>query len=295
MGALPSDETTKSRQSDQDYRNARNLALIGLGLTLALVVLPLLVGGIEYKKPILSAAAVAVAVGAIVLFLTAYFVPKSEGKSSELLLQFLRDDGYPSLSRLQFFLWTSIIVFAFTWIAFIRLFNGVAPLPASFSASFPANLLAVMGISTASAVASSQVQYPAGQAPTCVGGKASPWEQLWGTMLQEPRKSNGAWTWAASLGRFQMLGWTVVSIGIYLTVLGNAVYHVWTHGSVASLSLPDIDTALLVLMGISHVGYVGSKYSSVQSSSGGSSAPVPPPAPSGGQAPAAAPPTPPKP
>ncbi|MFI5417926.1 MAG: hypothetical protein ACHQ2Y_03380 [Candidatus Lutacidiplasmatales archaeon] len=209
-----------------------------------------LYGAWYFDWPILGAAAISAIIGSSILFIAAYGLTKSN-YPSELLLQYLRDeDGIPSLSRLQLFLWTSIVVYAFTWVALIRLFSGTAAFSGSVSADLPPNLVAIMGISVGSALASAAIQRKVKPNPSYDKGS-------WSNILVEIDSSGHG---APSLGRFQMLAWTVISVTIYVTVLILRVAHFWSNGPVSTLTLPDLDTTLVVLMGISHTGYVGSKY-----------------------------------
>jgi hypothetical protein len=57
-----------------------------------------------------------------------------------------------------------------------------------------------------------------------------------------------------------MLGWTIVSIGIYAVIIYVEIHNTWVSGSAGALTLPDLDPTLLVLMGISQSGYLGAKY-----------------------------------
>jgi hypothetical protein len=238
------------------YRSSGRLAIVALVLS-GLLAAGLAYAGVQWAEPILSAAAASIALGSSILFVASYSVPPSTaGSGKERLRQFARDsDGYPSLAILQFFVWTGVIIFAFSWVAFIRIFSGVPAFPSSVS-TIPANLLAVMGVSASSTLASASV------GTLRITKKADGDTEKWNTLLEE---KNDEGQWRPSLGRFQMFAWTVISVGIYLAILFHTVAQFWNHGSVGSLALPDLDSALLVLMGISHAGYVGSKYISIDS------------------------------
>lgn len=220
----------------------------------------LIIEGYDYSKPIVSAAGVAIGIGSAVLFLVAEIVDPDWNHPGELLTQFLRDgEGDPSLSRLQFFAWTGVVIFAFSWVCFIRVFSGVP----TFPSAIPANVLAVMGISTGAALASSQVESLAKDAPTT---REESWGN-WSSMLAELTKNkfSGNWEMRPSLGRYQMFAWTVISIGIYVGILLTTVHQVWVGGGAGSLNMPDLDPTLVVLMGLSQAGFVGSKAISLSS------------------------------
>ncbi|MEA2008390.1 MAG: hypothetical protein U9O54_04660, partial [Chloroflexota bacterium] len=61
-----------------------------------------------------------------------------------------------------------------------------------------------------------------------------------------------------SLVKIQMLIWTLVSATIYLITFS----HWLEEGSPEGYALPDIDGALLVLMGVAQGGYIGGKLTS---------------------------------
>jgi hypothetical protein len=240
---------------DRDYRRGKLVAIVCLVLA-GLLVASLLYLGFRWGEPILLAAGVAGAVGSAILFVASYSVPRSTKHPSERLSQFARDpDGFPSLAILQFYVWTGVIVFAFSWITLIRIFSGVPAFPSSGSI-IPENLLAVMGVSAGSTLASAAVG-------TLRNDKDRGQDTAgWITLLEEQNDSKA---WNPSLGRFQMFAWTVVSVVIFLAILWHQIVPFWNHGSVGSLTLPDLNPTLLVLMGISHTGYVGSKYISINS------------------------------
>jgi len=251
-------QSEKQRAVEKKYKSARRWVIVAICLAgLAVAILAII--GVYYSQPIVTAAAIAILFGSSILFVAGYTVPKSEANPGERLSRYARDPkGYPSLAILQFFVWTGVIIFAFTWIAFIRVLGGVPAFP-SAGAAFPANLLAVMGISAGSTLASAAVGTVR---PRSEQGDVYPWT----TLLEEPVESNGNIVdWRPSLGRFQMFAWTVISIGIFLAILLHEVAPFWNHGAVGNLTLPDLDPTLLVLMGISHTGYVGSKYISLDS------------------------------
>ena len=157
------------------------------------------------------------------------------------LLNFLKDlKFWPSLSLMQFFSWTIVILFVFTWIYFVRLLSGVTDPPPGI----PANILALMGISTGATVASAGVSR---RYPREVSGKGQPWR----TVFCEGE--------SPSLGRLQMFAWTVIAILIYVYIVSSTLSGSRALASVELLGLPDIDPSLLVLMGFSQAGYVGSK------------------------------------
>ena len=158
----------------------------------------------------------------------------------------IRDfDWYPSLSRLQFFTWTVVVLFTYLFITLIRIFAG-AGLPDGLSE----NLLILMGISVASPVASapiSHIKYPQASSnsppPNPLPGYA--------TMLEEHGKP--------SVSRIQMFAWTWIGIIVYLSILFTNLNEKMALGDVNGLQIPDIDQMFLVLMGISQTAYISGK------------------------------------
>jgi hypothetical protein len=60
-----------------------------------------------------------------------------------------------------------------------------------------------------------------------------------------------------SLSRFQMFGWTWISIIIYLFVYGAELGN--NYSIVVNLTIPDVFPVLVVLMGLSQVVFLGAK------------------------------------
>jgi hypothetical protein len=152
-------------------------------------------------------------------------------------------DWDPSLSIFQFLLWTIIVLFSFFGIWLTRIFGGIT-IPVQ--GGIPTNLLAIMGISVVVPFVSNYLtnvkQIPPPQEP--IGLSA---------MLNEYDKP--------ALSRFQMFAWTWIGIIIYLLTLFSSVR---SFGPVQNLVLPDVDSTLVLLMGLSQVAFLGGKATSLQ-------------------------------
>jgi hypothetical protein len=154
-------------------------------------------------------------------------------------------DGTWSTSKFQWFLWLIFILFAYTAIWVLRAEQG------NFSAlnEIPVNLLTVLGFSTGTAAAakgitSGYVQTGRVQKP---GAPANAPPKDTGGIFQDD-------TGAPELAKIQMMGFTFIAIGIFLiTVIHQIASNDITAG------LPNIDSSLMVLMGISQGGYLGKK------------------------------------
>jgi len=114
---------------------------------------------------------------------------------------FCEEDVYPSLGRFQLVLWTFVIVFAFVTVSLVRIFSGVPG-----SATFPANILTLLGVNASSTVISYGISGPKYD----LGLKALDKKpEPLSTMLQENEQF--------SITRFQMFSWTIVALLIFLS------------------------------------------------------------------------------
>lgn len=213
---------------------------------------------------IVTAGGIAIAIGSAILFIGAVLPAADPDHPTERIKGYLRDEqGFPSLSRVQFFTWTFVIFFSLLWVTFIRILNGEPAFSGSFATDVPANLLAIMGLSTATVVAGSGVKNP--KTTQFALNKLAKEDLGWKAIIMEGGKGGKM---HPSLGRLQMLGWTIISVAFFMGLLLVKVHQVWVSGSASSLGLPDLDPTLVTLMGISQVGYVGAKYVAALSASG---------------------------
>jgi hypothetical protein len=160
-------------------------------------------------------------------------------------------DGAASTSKFQWFLWIVVIIFAYIVLWILRAKQG------DYSAikQVPVNLLTVLGFSTGTAAAAKGITAGYVQtgrvAKTTAAQKAAPAAgqaaASQGGILQD---DNGV----PELAKIQMTGFTVIAIGIFLATV---IHQVVSNPVITSL--PDIDSSLLVLMGISQGGYLGKK------------------------------------
>ena len=189
----------------------------------------------------------------IVLFLFffvywwAKFGNRSDRTESQAKLgDIIRDgSGFPSLARFQFLLWTLIVTFAVLSVSFIRLFMGIPGIPNDI----PENLLILMGISVAVPFVSiplSSIKY-GNRRPTTIGTITEQDRRSLKTMLMENDK--------ITVSRFQMFAWTWISIIIYL----GFFFLETVSNDVNTLVVPDIPQIFVYLMGLTQVGYLGTK------------------------------------
>jgi hypothetical protein len=154
-------------------------------------------------------------------------------------------DGLASTSKFQWFLWLMVILFAYTALWVLRAEQG------NYSAlsEIPVNLLTVLGFSTATAAAAKGITaaYVQTGKVTKPGAAQGAAPKNTGGIFQD---DNGV----PELAKIQMVGFTIIAIAIFLAT----VIHQIVSNDV-SAGLPNIDSSLMVLMGISQGGYLGKK------------------------------------
>lgn len=180
------------------------------------------------------------------------------------------DSGWPSLSKFQFLIWTITLIFSYLSIYIYRILNNVyeaIPIPSL-------NVILLMGISIATPLTSevlSGIKYAPPQKDE--EKESEDEEKLPGTITPEEiaqRKLKVAHDkqtkkfsamlmqrWSPSLSRFQMFAWTFVSVIVYLS---QVIYVICYEADVTKIILPDIDSTLVALMGLSQGAYVGGKF-----------------------------------
>ncbi len=177
-------------------------------------------------------------------------------------------DRRPSTSKLQWLLWTVVALFAYTVVATaLMLTDGALP------QNFPSGLLIAMGLSfgtmtaakgiTVAYLANGRITKPSAASPAAAGAtplaaaSATPSAAIDAT----PPAAAGAQGLAAliqddngvpDLSKAQMLAWTVVAIVFFLWQLSQKVAQ-------PKPVLPDIDSTLVVLMGLGQGAYIGKK------------------------------------
>lgn len=157
-------------------------------------------------------------------------------------------DGRASTSKFQWFVWTGVILFAYAAIYAARAFNGHAePLT-----SIPPNVLIALGLSSVTMVAAKGIT--SSFVNTGKLAKAPSTNGVLGEFKGLVADDNDV----ADISKFQMLGWTGVAIGVYIYSAVTQVNGIFATSS-APGALPDIDSTLLWLMGLSHAGYLGKK------------------------------------
>ncbi|HVE71797.1 MAG TPA: hypothetical protein VNI54_10545 [Thermoanaerobaculia bacterium] len=173
-----------------------------------------------------------------------------------------------SLSRMQTVLWTVLITASFISVAFERLYSKATAANA-LDFTVPETLLGLIGISLTSAVASSVVNSgkAAKQASVAqvqqAAQKTNESVQATGTLFGYDHHSKASFmdifegdelgdAHAIDLGKIQMFFFTVVGAAVYLGEM-------YSQLATGPTSLPALPENLVILMGMSHAGYVGNK------------------------------------
>ena len=190
---------------------------------------------VDPAKPLMSqifAAIVATILGLAIVFLT-FQVTRMANKEMGF---FQSPSGSYSASKFQIWLWTVVIIFSFVYV-FLR--RGAV-------IEFPESIWWLLGISVGST----------GTAKFITVSKLNKQEESDNSTISEKEHYDSNAERLASLlsekghlslMRLQMFGWTVVTSLLFIV-------HV-----IRSEQLWDVPTGLLVLMGISHAGYLGDK------------------------------------
>ncbi len=148
-------------------------------------------------------------------------------------------DGRPSTSKFQFFLWTAVIVWGYSAIATGRWIDGASP----GEIDMPTNLFILMGLGAGTALGAKLVTVSRGGRTPLTDPSARTYRSLVADDDGNP-----------ALEKIQVLAWTFVAVGVFIV----SVWEILGASGPPS-SLPNVDDALLVLLGIGQVAYVGVK------------------------------------
>lgn len=181
---------------------------------------------------------------ALVLFyLLAGWAGRNADKSWNPLQVCIGTDGRLSSSKFQFFLWTIVALFTYAATYTARFAAGLA----LSDTKTPTNLLLAMGLSvttmatakaiTASYVANGKIN------KNIISARVQPGDLF--------RDDSGS----PDITKIQMMSWTLVAIAVYLSQAFPQI----NNPSSASFTLPDIDTALMVLMGLGQGAFITTK------------------------------------
>jgi hypothetical protein len=177
--------------------------------------------------------------GLVPLLVLIFILKGSSGTFNPLKL-IMGVDGRPSTSLLQFWLWTFVVLFSYTAIYAARVSLGEwTPID-----QIPQNLLIAMGLSVVTATAAKGIT---------VSYVSS------GQVAKDGPAGGGVFTndkGYPDLSKVQMIAWTFIAIAQYLI---NVAHKINANDLNELKVLPDIDAALMVLMGLGHGAYLGNK------------------------------------
>lgn len=188
----------------------------------------------------IAAVALFLALATIAIVVT----PSSPSGRRNWLLLIEGQDGPLSTSKAQWCLWTAVIAGSYVAVYAARASVGLS----TASMAVPANVLLVLGFSATTMATAKGVTtaYLAGGRLS----KGSPDKNPPGGLLTDDAG-------ITDLSKVQLMTWTIIAVGIYVYTLVTTITAILAHKQ--NLGLPDIDTALMVLMGLSQGGYVAKK------------------------------------
>ncbi|MDQ3706930.1 MAG: hypothetical protein M3437_17250 [Chloroflexota bacterium] len=147
------------------------------------------------------------------------------------------EDNRYSISKFQLLLWTVTVLFAYIAVVYARIEQGLSgDVP-----NVPDNVLLALGLSGATSVVAKGIKVN----NLRTGKELSTTLNDHGPLSTLLTDDDGS----LSLHKLQYLVWTFVAIGVFLVSLDQS----------NRLTLPDIDTTLLVLSGIGAGTYLGKK------------------------------------
>lgn len=160
---------------------------------------------------------------------------------------FVDDRNKLSVSRLQMFLWSVLVLSTYLSAVLANVGLGATE---PLAVSVPEPLWLAMGVSTSSLVASPYVLHRVKGRNVAVND--APRDSRWTDLV---RGEERGFVHVVDLGKLQLLLVTVVLVLAYGSVVGYALAE---DGKVVR-SLPRIDDAFVIMLGISHAGYLAKK------------------------------------
>jgi hypothetical protein len=162
-------------------------------------------------------------------------------------------DGRRSTSKLQFLVWTAVVVFAFVTVYCARVIaeidhglDALTSLP-----QIPLNLFLLMGFSATTTIGAKGITVAYKRAGEITKPDVEESEKNPGGLITKDDSDT------PDLAKIQMLVWTYVGILFYVVALIAFVQDErYLEGK---LAIPDVDSALIVLMGVGQGAYLGNK------------------------------------
>ena len=165
-------------------------------------------------------------------------------------------DNRWSTSKLQFFLWTVMAIFSYASVYAALIGEGALAKIATQSigslVNIPTNLLLAMGFSVTTALAAKGITVSQLNTQATAKENVDTEDARLGDLV----KDDGG---AIELTKVQMLGWTVIALGAYFAQVVSMVVRLGYGSAPTGSVLPNIDTSLMVLMGLGHAAYLAKK------------------------------------
>ncbi|MBV8749699.1 MAG: hypothetical protein JO103_08300 [Candidatus Eremiobacteraeota bacterium] len=182
-------------------------------------------------------------------------------------------DGKLSTSKAQFWIWTEVVVFAYAFLFTSHVQGGNLPWPGGNGPMIPTDVMILMGLSvttaatakglaaanpgsTAAGGTATAAAAPVGGAGGAGAAPAAPLtsgtsDAKYGDLVTDNQSGT-----VTSFSKAQMLTWSIVAAVAYIatTVAARASF----FGATAT-AYPDIDPALVVLVGLGQGAYLGTK------------------------------------
>jgi len=182
-----------------------------------------------------------------------------------------------SLSRLQMFVWTVVVLSAFGTMAIARLYGDKVDNVSAMDIGVPETIWALLGISTVSLIGSPLIKNAKkneppkdSQAKVEAQGKSMADVSVEGQIVKNKsideasfadlfRGENVENFMLLDMAKIQMFFFTLLLVLAYSSSIGAALVNS------ELTSLPDVGAGMLPLLGISHAGYLASKVTSTSS------------------------------
>lgn len=148
-------------------------------------------------------------------------------------------DGRYSSSKIQFFLWTLVVIFAYVTVFVARVSKGNSEV----ISEIPANILIAMGFSATTMTVAKGIT-----SSFATNGQVNKTQAAEASLSTIFCDDDGF----PDLSKIQMLAWTLIACFMYISRLTLAM-------RVDPPALPDIDPAMMVLMGLGQGAYLGKK------------------------------------
>jgi hypothetical protein len=160
---------------------------------------------------------------------------------------FVGQDNRYSDSKFQMMIWIFTALFSYVTLFFQRYFGSTDLMTFSSVINIPENLGILMGISAGSFVGAKAIT--SSQVASGVAAKVRADKPSLLDLITDDNK-------VIDLGDLQMFSWTLIGALIYLLNF----YQMWLYlDPSVEVSLPAVDSSLLVLTGVSQAAYIGKK------------------------------------